>query len=83
MTFWTHFRKFTGKETAFSICYLTIFSALYHEFQGDIDQFYKNFQPDTAPAEMLPVLAEWLGINLQGGFLKEDVMRKLVKMPMH
>lgn len=73
------FPEIYRERNSFFHRYLTIFSALYHEFQGDIDQFYKNFQPDTAPAEMLPVLAEWLGINLQGGFLKEDVMRKLAK----
>ena len=37
------------------------------------------FDPDTAPAALLPVFADWLGLEIEGGFLSEQQCRQLIK----
>lgn len=59
--------------------YLSVFSAIYNDFDRDIQDTCRILSPDTAPLELLPVLAEWMGLDVKGGFLKETVLRNLVK----
>ena len=73
------FPEIYRERNSFFHRYISIFSAIYNDFQWDIEHIHRNFMPDTAPKELLPVLAEWLGLNLRGDFLDEDIMRELVK----
>lgn len=59
--------------------YLSVFSSIYNDFHNEIKTVGKNLNPDTAPLELLPVLARWMGIDVSGDFLKEEALRILVK----
>lgn len=59
--------------------YLSIFSSLYNDFHKEIKRVNHKIDPDTAPKELLIVLAGWMGIDVSGNFLEEDTLRTLVK----
>ncbi|MBR5969448.1 MAG: hypothetical protein IK016_03780 [Lachnospiraceae bacterium] len=59
--------------------YISVFSSIYNDFQEEIDALPKLLDLDSCPAEILPLYGAWLGIDLTGGFLEEEVLRGLVK----
>ncbi len=59
--------------------YLSIFSTVYNDFGRDIDDLPRLLDLDTCPKELLIIYGSWLGIDLRGGFLEEDVLRDLVR----
>ena len=59
--------------------FLSIFSTIYNDMEHEIDRLPELLDPDTCPAECLPVYAGWLGIDLSGDFLSEESMRTFVK----
>lgn len=59
--------------------YLSVFSTLYNDLQEEIDGLPALFDLDTAPAALLPVFADWLGLEIEGGFLSEQQCRQLIK----
>lgn len=59
--------------------YLSIFSALYNDLQEEIDGLPALFDPNTAPAALLPVFADWLGLEIEGGFLSDRQCRWLIQ----
>lgn len=59
--------------------YLSVFSSIYNDFQTDIDHIADKLDIDTAPAEMLPIFAGWLGVDVSGNFLGEVKLRSFVK----
>ena len=59
--------------------YLSVFSSLYLDFQQKIDNVAEVLDIDTAPVELLPVFARWMGLDITGDFLKEDKLRMLVR----
>lgn len=59
--------------------YLSIFSSLYTDLQGNINTLHDLVDISTAPVGMLPVFAEWLGIQLDGAFLSERHLRLLLR----
>ncbi len=59
--------------------YLSVFSSMYIDFQEKIDNVAEMLDIDTAPVELLPVFARWMGLDITGDFLKEDRLRLLVK----
>ena len=59
--------------------YMSIYSTIYNDFQDKIDELPKLLDIDTCPAELLPLYGSWLGIDLTGGFLPDDICRSLVK----
>lgn len=58
--------------------YLSIFSAIYNNMEEDINKLTELLEPMKAPAYMLPILAEWMGFDVSGGFLRADTLRRLV-----
>lgn len=58
--------------------YLSVFSTLYTDFQEKIDRLPEMIDIDTAPVALLPVFADWLGLGLDGNFLSEAQMRRLL-----
>jgi len=60
--------------------YLSIFSSLYSDFQSKIDSLHQYIDIDTAPDQVLPVFAAWLGIELGGNFLDAQHLRRLLKI---
>lgn len=59
--------------------YLSIFSSLYYDLQDVIDSLDHLIDVETAPADALPVLAGWLGIECDEGTINEDCFRKLLR----
>lgn len=59
--------------------YLSVFSSIYNDFHKDIKNVGEKLTIDTAPAELLPVFASWMGIDVSGNFLEEASLRTLVK----
>ena len=59
--------------------YLSVFNVLYTDFQSTIDSLDRFIDIDTAPAGLLPVFARWMGLELDGNFLEESQLRRLLK----
>lgn len=59
--------------------YLSVFSSLYNDLQEEIDSLPALFDPDTAPVDLLPVFADWLGLEIEGGFLSDRQCRQLIR----
>ncbi len=59
--------------------YLSVFNALYTDFQSTIDSLDRFLDADIAPAGLLPVFARWMGLELDGDFLEESQLRRLLK----
>ena len=59
--------------------YLSIFSTMFMELQGKIENADSVLDLDNASYEALTLFGKWLGIDVSGDFLSEDKLRKLVK----
>jgi phage tail-like protein len=59
--------------------YISIFSSIYNDFERDIERLPQLLDPDVCPRELLIVYGSWLGIDLEGGSLDDDMMRVFVK----
>lgn len=59
--------------------YMSVFSSLYMDFQDKIDHVSEFLDVDTAPAELLPIFGQWMGLDVSGDFLSEDRLRLLIK----
>ena len=59
--------------------YLSVFSSLYNDLDEKIDALSRIVDIDTAPDEALPILADWLGLKLEPGFLTAEETRLLLK----
>lgn len=73
------FPEIYRERNSFFHRYMSIFSTIYNDFQWDIEHISELFNPDTSPPGLLPVFAEWMGFDVKGGFLDEQVLRLLVK----
>lgn len=68
------------EENDFFKRYLSIFSTIYQDFQERLDNLPDLLDVDTAPVEMLPVLASWMGMKLGDGLLSVAQQRSLLKL---
>lgn len=59
--------------------WLSVYSSIFNDISDEIDNLPKLLDIDTCPAELLPTYASWLGLDISGGFLSEDICRQLVK----
>ena len=59
--------------------YLSIFSTMYQEFQEQIDALPDLLDVDTAPEELLPVFASWLGLETDTTLFTAAELRRLLK----
>lgn len=59
--------------------YLSVFSTIYKEFEEKIDKVADLIDADKASLPLLPVLCDWLGIDVSGNFLREDQLRTIVR----
>ena len=76
--FMATFPEIYQERNSFFHRYMSVFSSLYQDFQDEIDRLPKLLDVQTCPPELLPVYASWMGLDLNGGFLEEKVMRNLV-----
>jgi phage tail-like protein len=73
------FPEIYRQDAEFFHRYLSIFSSLYYDIQEVIDSLDHYVDVDKTPYEALPILASWLGLELEGGFLDDAALRALVK----
>ena len=59
--------------------YISVFSSIYNDFQDKLDKAEYLFDIDSAPHNLLLLYTKWIGIDVSGDFLEEDVLRKLLK----
>ena len=59
--------------------YMSIFSTMYQEFQEKIDALPQLMDVDTAPEGLLPVLASWMGLEVDEMLFTSDELRRLLK----
>ncbi len=59
--------------------FISIYSSIYNDFDKDIDALPELLNLDKCPKECLNVYISWMGIDVDGDFLKEEVLRTLVK----
>ena len=57
----------------------SVFSSIYNDFEAEIDELPRLLDPDTAPVELLPIYGQWLGLDLSGDFLSEEMLRCFVR----
>ena len=60
--------------------YISIFSTMYHELQEKIDALPEILDVDTAPEELLPVFASWMGLETDEMLFSSEELRKLLKI---
>ncbi len=77
--FMNAFPEIYRERNSFFHRYLSIFSSIYNDFQRDIDKLPEILDVNTCPLELLIEYGAWMGIDLKGGFLPEDVIRDIVK----
>ena len=63
--------------------FVSIFAEIYHDRQAEIDALPDLLDLDKCPAELIPVYAKWLGIELIPDSFPDDVMRSIVKEAWH
>lgn len=81
--FMNTFPEIYREQGGFFHRYLSIFSSMYADLQHRIDSLGDLMDLDTAPAPLLPVFARWLGLELDGNFLEEERLRRLLKAAPH
>ena len=79
-TFLNTFPEVYKANSDFLRRFLSIFSTLHYDMDQAIENLPKVIDIETAPAEALPVLAEWMGLHLDEGFLTEQELRQLLKV---
>ena len=77
--FMATFPEIYRERNSFFHRYMSVFSSIYGDFQRKIDDLPSLLDLDTCPPELLITYGEWMGIDLSGGFLPEDMLRELVK----
>jgi phage tail-like protein len=78
-TFLSSLPEVYREQDSFIGRYLSVFSSLYNDLQEHIDHTDDLLDIDKAPAALLPVLATWFGIRLDGDFIDEHRMRRFLK----
>ncbi|MCR5278211.1 MAG: phage tail protein [Lachnospiraceae bacterium] len=77
--FMNTFPEVYREENSFFHRWMSVYSTVFTEVAEEIGDLPKLLDIDTCPEELLPTYAEWLGIDISGGFLPENVCRALVK----
>ncbi|MBQ7724851.1 MAG: hypothetical protein IJT63_04480 [Lachnospiraceae bacterium] len=77
--FMNTFPEVYRERNSFFHRYVSIFSSIYNDFGRDIESLPEILDLNTCPIEMLIEYGSWMGIDLKGGFLPEDVIRNIVK----
>ncbi len=67
------------EKNSFFHRYLSIFSSIHNDFQDKLDHREDMLDVATAPKQLLELFLKWMGINVDGGFLEEEDLRKLLR----
>lgn len=77
--FMNTFPEIYREHNSFFHRYVSVFSSIYNDFQGDINALPDVLDLDKCPVQLLPVYASWMGIDTGADFLEENVLRQLTK----
>ncbi len=76
------FPQIYREDKGFLKQYLSIFSSIYLDFQDEIENLHQWVDVERAPADKLPALAAWMGVDLSPQLFTPDQMRDLlVRLP--
>lgn len=73
------FPEIYREKNSFFHRYLSIYSSIYQDFQDVLERRAELADVDKAPKELLEILLKWMGIDVDGGFLEEEVLRTLLR----
>jgi phage tail-like protein len=60
--------------------YISVFSSMYNDLQDRINSVPELLDLDTAPPEILLMIAGWLGLETDGDFFSDEQLRALLKI---
>ena len=63
--------------------FLAVFGTLFVELEREIETITELFDPQAAPAEALPWLAEWLGVEISEQWPTPAIRKRLAAAPEH
>lgn len=78
-SFMEAFPEVYREKNSFFHRYLSIFSAIYQDFQEVLDRREQMLDVNRASKAHLEMFLKWVGIDVDGGFLEEDVLRTLLR----
>ena len=67
------------EKNSFFHRYLSVYSSIYNDFQEKLDLRKELLPVEAAPPALLQLYAKWLGIDIDGGYLGEEILRKLLR----
>lgn len=73
------FPEIYQEEGGFFHRYLSVYSSVYQDIGAEIGGLDRYLEIDRMPAAVLPEIADWMGVEVEGTFLEEETLRKLVK----
>lgn len=73
------FPEIYQERNSFFHRYMSVFSSIYNDFQLETEHVFEKIDIDTAPRELLPVFASWLGIDAGNDILTDEQLRTLLK----
>ncbi len=73
------FPEIYREKNSFFHRYLSVFSTIYNEFQEELDHRERLVDAQNAPEGFLEVYAQWLGIDVNGAFMEEELLRSLIR----
>lgn len=73
------FPEIYREKNSFFHRYLSIYSSIYHDFQDVLDHRANLLDVDKTPKELLEVFLRWIGIDVDGGSLQEELLRTLLR----
>lgn len=59
--------------------FMSVFSSIHNDLDEEIEKLPELLDLDTCDVKLLPIYGRWLGIDVGDGFLKDDILRALVK----
>lgn len=67
------------EKNSFFHRYISIFSSVSNDFSHDIEHRDYLLDISTAPKKLIELYIKWIGIDINGGFLDENILRNLLK----
>ncbi|MDO4292945.1 MAG: phage tail protein [Eubacteriales bacterium] len=73
------FPEIYREKNSFFHRYLSVFSTIYNEFQEELDHRERLVDAESAPEGLLEIYARWLGLDVNGAFMEEELLRSLIR----
>lgn len=73
------FPEIYREKNSFFHRYLSIFSSIYHDFQEVLDHRADLLDVDQTSKDLLEIFLKWIGIDVDGGVLQEELLRTLLR----